>query len=905
MNQYPSYYKYWGKADREDSSKYHLLPYHCLDVAACAQVLLLKQTNLLEKIRYLSGLTDTQIINWLTFLYSIHDLGKFGEGFQGQKPELQKFLNGHISNIQQSIRHDTVGYELLRAYLAEWLNRSDLKEKGGSSLRLWISAIAGHHGRPPRNDSNAALLLRDNFPPEVIGAIKAFVFEIVSLFLPSGCPVPENEKGLTEKYKQVSWLVAGLAVVADWLGSNSLWFPFINTQINLSDYWNAIAIPQAEKAVVESGLAGVRASAFHSISDLFDYIARPTYLQSWAEKVPIVRKPQLFILEELTGSGKTEAAIVLASRLMEKGQGSGLYIALPTMATADGMFDRFRIKERYKRLFADGKASLVLAHSADRLRFALEEANRVDSGYGGSETETASRQCTAWLSDNRKKALLADFGVGTIDQAFLSILSAKHQSLRLFGLSSKVLIIDEVHACDGYMGELLRVLLHFHAAMGGSAILLSATLPKAQREAYITAFSSGINDCSPCVSEVAYPLASHFSANGLLEQPILARSEVSRIVKIHPVYDNTAIYDHILNSLNNGRCIVWIRNTVFDAVDAWQKLKNISQNHKAVLFHARFALVDRLRIGKEIENNFGNKSGKALRESRVVIATQVIEQSLDVDFDDMVTDLAPIDLMIQRAGRLQRHSRDASGDRITEKDERGGACLKVLMPESDKNLKANWYSEMFPKAQYVYPDHGKLWLTANWLVKNKQFKMPEQARDMVEYVYSGNFDTEVPPSLVNAMLNAEGIRLGGQSMADFNSLNFNTGYDPTGIKWKEEDNAPTRLGEKTVRVRLAKVTETGLLPWAETHTGMEWSLSELSVAYRLIKGEGKHWQAEVETVRKTMKDEGKYVVIIPLEKIKEGLWRGYAININDEEVNVFYSPVTGLQISMEEDYEFD
>lgn len=907
MTQYPSYFKYWGKADRDDPSKYHLLPYHCLDVAACAKVLLSKRTDLLVKIRCLSGLTDAQILNWLTFLYSIHDLGKFSEGFQGLIPELQKTINDHMSNIPQTIRHDSVGYELLRAYLADWLNRSDLKERGGSRLRLWISAVTGHHGRPPRNDVNSALLLRDNFPPLVLEDIKEFVIEISKLFLAEGCPIPINEKGLIEKYKQVSWLVAGLAVAADWLGSNTLWFPFVSLsgQMNLADYWNKIALPQAKKAVNESGLAGSQAATFHGVTGLFEYIRQPTHLQSWAEKVLVSEKPQLFILEELTGSGKTEAAIVLASRLMEKGHGGGVYIALPTMATADGMFDRLRINGRYKRLFQDEKISLSLAHSAERLRFALEEVNRLDAPYGVNETETASRQCTAWLSDSRKKALLADFGVGTIDQAFLSILSAKHQSLRLLGLSTKVLIIDEVHACDGYMGELLGVLLQFHAAMGGSAILLSATLPQSQREAYINAFAAGIKSNHIVTSKSAYPLASHFSSNGLIEQPISARCEVSRTVIVNPVFDETSVYKYIHNAVKHKRCIVWIRNTVSDAVDALKKWNSISKNNNTVLYHARFALVDRLRIGKDIESAFGNKSSSASREGRVVIATQVVEQSLDVDFDDMITDLAPIDLIIQRAGRLQRHTRDIKGNRITGKDKRGKACLNVFMPDPVKNAKASWYSQLFPKARYVYPDHGKLWLTANWLKEKKHFKMPEMARDMIEYVYSGNFDNKVPPNLTNSMLNAEGIRLGGQAMADFNSLNFDSGYDATGINWRDEDNAPTRLGEKTVTVRLAKITEEGLKPWAETHTGMEWALSELSVAYRLIKGEGKHWQAEIEAARKTMKDEGKFVVIIPLERINEGLWRGYAININDEEVFVFYSPVTGLQISMEEDYEFD
>ena len=903
------YFKYWGKADSNypGEHKWHPLVYHCLDVAACAQELLLKRADLLEKMTRLSGFTEDQIVNWLTFLYTIHDVGKFGDGFQGQQPELQKFLQDRTSNISQTVRHDTVGYELLRAHLCDWMGRSDLNQRGGSRVRLWVSAVAGHHGRPPRNDANSALLLRDHFPSAALEAVRTFVAETATLLIPEGCPIPQSGQGLTEKYKQVSWLVAGLAVAADWLGSNTLWFPFVSTsaQMNPANYWHTIALPRAKKAVVESGLTGAQPAAFKGISDLFDYIDQPTHLQSWASTVPLAAKPQLFILEELTGSGKTEAALALASRLMEAGQGSGVYIALPTMATADGMFDRLRTKERYKRIFAGDDASLVLAHSADRLKIALEEANRRDSVYGTGETETASRQCTAWLSDNRKKALLADFGVGTIDQALLAILSAKHQSLRLLGLSSKILIIDEVHACDAYMGELLRILLHFHAAMGGSAILLSATLPQNQRQGYISAFASGIDCHSPSPSETAYPLASQFSANGLIEQPVQARREVSRSVKFNPVYDEASAHEYIEEAVNRGQCVVWIRNTVFDAVAAWQKWKEDSPDSDAVLFHARFALVDRLSIGKSIENDFGDKSGNASRGGRVIFATQVVEQSLDVDFDDMVTDLAPIDLIIQRAGRLQRHIRDASGNRVRAKDERGGARLAVLMPEPVTNAKANWYSQLFPKAKYIYSDHGKLWLTAHWLNINKCFQMPEQARVMVEYVYAGMSEFDVPEGLSKSVQDADGARLGGQAMADFNSLNFDAGYDPSGINWKDDDNAPTRLGEKAVRVRLAKVTEESLRPWAETKTGMEWALSELTVPFRMIKGENQRWHTEIEASRKTMKDEGKYVVIIPLEEISAGRWMGYATNMRDEEVQICYSPIAGLHISKEDDDEFD
>jgi CRISPR-associated endonuclease/helicase Cas3 len=406
---------------------------------------------------------------------------------------------------------------------------------------------------------------------------------------------------------------------------------------------------------------------------------------------------------------------------MVAGQGQGIYLALPTMATADAMFDRVRQDNGWRRFFGDGEAQLALAHSADRLKLRLEEANRQDSGYGFSEEMSASRNCTAWLADSRKKALLADFGIGTLDQALLAVLPKRHQSLRLLGLVKKVLIVDEVHACDCYMGELLARLLRFHSALGGSVILLSATLPLSQRARYIRAFADGAELNAVRPAETAYPLASHFSSNGLVEQPLEARKESARHVEVQVLHEESKVQERLKNSLTQGRCVVWIRNSVADAVEAWKTWKAAYPDHPATLFHARFALVDRLRISKEqIETTFGPKSSSDTRRGKLVIATQVIEQSLDVDFDDMVTDLAPIDLVVQRAGRLQRHRRDTNGNRLEDSDTqdgRGGARLAALMPEPIENAGKRWMAEFLPKGGMVYPDHGKLWLTARCLLK--------------------------------------------------------------------------------------------------------------------------------------------------------------------------------------------
>lgn len=892
-------FRYWGKADSAYPGKqrWHPLVYHCLDVAACGLVLLEARPAWQATLVKLSVLPEEHLGDWIAFLLALHDTGKFGDGFQSRCPEWMEKLQGRKSNAPQDTRHDTLGYEVLMAHLPAWLGRTDMAQRGSSLLRPWLAAVTGHHGKPPRSDRGGALVLRNHFPPNVLADTKTYVNEMSSLLLANGCVLPSVEQCDGEAFKQASWPLAGLAVTADWLGSNTRWFRYREPDLSLAEYWGQVALPGARIAVRESGMGSPAIAPFAGIRNLFEL--EPTALQGWAETVPLADGPQIFVMEELTGSGKTEAALTLAARLTGAGHGQGVYVALPTMATADAMFDRVKKRDVWKRFFASGEPQLALAHSADWLKLRLEEINRRDAGYGRDEEPSASRNCTAWLSDSRKKALLADFGVGTIDQALLSILPVRHQSLRLLGLSTKVLIVDEIHACDSYTGELLERLLHFHAALGGSTILLSATLPQSQRARYLKAFASGAGYGNRKPESIAYPLATHLHASGLTEQPIKARPEVSRRVAVDTVHDEAAVVQRLSDTIGRGGCAVWIRNTVVDALDAWHKWNALHPDHSATLFHARFALADRLRIGEDVLKGFGPNSDPSTRAGRLVIATQVVEQSLDVDFDDMVTDLAPIDLIVQRAGRLQRHVRDAQGNRLHDPnshDGRGGARLAVLMPDLEGEMKKSWLANLLPRAARVYPDHGQLWLTARWLVDNGGFDLPNQARDMIETVYGETAFDAMPGPLRPVADNADGARRADRATARGTELVLEQGYDPTSLQWDDDADAPTRLGEKTVRIRLARLVADKLEPWAQKDPRIDWALSELTVPCRLIAKESERHAGIIESAKAGMADEGRYCLVVPLSEADGGNWRGFARNLSGDEITLAYSPVTGLSI---------
>ena len=231
--------------------------------------------------------------------------------------------------------------------------------------------------------------------------------------------------------------------------------------------------------------------------------------------------------------------MALARRLLAKGRARGVHVALPTMATANAMFGR--LSASYRRLFAPGTdPSVVLVHGRRDLcegfrslsRF-LAYDDRCDETSDDPSETTASAFCSDWIARSNKQAFLAQMGAGTIDQALLAILPARHQVLRLWGLADKVLVIDEAHAYDAYMDKELETLLCFHAALGGSAIILSATLPGLKRHALIDAFRKGLGIEEPWNSSIsAYPLVTIAAAQSVDEYPTCLRESLTREVAV-------------------------------------------------------------------------------------------------------------------------------------------------------------------------------------------------------------------------------------------------------------------------------------------------------------------------------------------------------------------------------------
>ncbi|MBW1672903.1 MAG: CRISPR-associated helicase Cas3', partial [Deltaproteobacteria bacterium] len=469
----------------------------------------------------------------------------------------------------------------------------------------------------------------------------------------------------------------------------------------------------------------------------------------------------------------------------------------------------------------------------------------------------------------------------------LAILAVRHQSLRLLGLARKLLLVDEVHACDAYVHRLLCTILQFHAAHGNSAILLSATLPQAMRAELIRAFSEGAGTTTLGIKNNAYPLLTHFSTEDIRELPVEARTSISGPVDIQPLHSANEVHQILREALEAGGCACWVRNTVLDALEAYREWVGILGEDQVMLFHARYTLADRLKIERDVIRYFGPNSKEEDRRGRLLIATQVVEQSLDLDFDFMVSDLAPIDLLIQRAGRLHRHARG----------QRNLAILGVYMPEPMEDAGKEWFKAMFPKAAWVYKHHGQLWLTATWLCERKGFSMPDDAREMIERVYGDESQKAIPKDLILAEDQTMGQDMADRSLASLNSLKLDDGYRSTMTNWQDDAFAPTRLGEPTVTVRLARLNGKQLVPWFSENTGHDWELSQLSIRESQIARENPNYLPEfVAAAREVMPDEGRYCVVIPMKEDGD-TWRGQALNSQDQTVDVIYNSLMGLEVS--------
>jgi len=721
-----------GKAkwiyQQDNYAAYHLLPYHCLDVVAVADAWWEASQSLRQQFTKTMRADNTQQAKaWMMFFVALHDLGKLDIRFQMKAKDtaiqLQPDIPENIRQPSTDYYHGEAGYAWF-LYESETYGFNFLVE---DQANAWMTQVAGHHGIIPisRQDKqhisgvSPLLIARDR------QARIDWINDLKELFSVDLNAVPDN----------IPLLLAGFCSVCDWIGSSVEYFNYeTKPDIALKKYFDSRA-DNAKQALQAFGILS-QLKANKTLETLFPLYApdgsiyQPRGLQTLTGKLSL--QQNLTLIEAPTGSGKTETALVYAANLLHKGLADSIIFALPTQATANAMLDR--LEAMAGNLFVEC-ANVVLAHGKSSLKLEkiLETNKQTAQGQ-----EEATQQAVKWLTASKKRAFLGQIGVCTIDQVLLSVLPVKHKFVRSFGIQKSVLIVDEVHAYDSYMYGLLEAVLKQQYQAGGSALLLSATLPQQQREALARSWQTEIE-----MTET-YPLITQIYADKTSQSfQILDVQQLPESREVH--LETWALADlqftddslaKIITAAKQGAKVAVICNLVADAQDLAQRLKGLT-DVEVDLFHSRFRFVDRQQKEETVKALYGKDNSKRAVGGRILVATQVVEQSLDLDFDWMVTQLCPVDLLFQRLGRLHRHQRDESERPINFRELR---CV-VIMPEHEGG---------YGYSGKVYKNVRVLWRTQQLVSKNASVVFPEAYRDWIEQVYQDEAWQDESPTMTAA-----------------------------------------------------------------------------------------------------------------------------------------------------------
>lgn len=723
-------------ADDFASPSWHPFAYHSLDVAAVATTFWRASPRIPRAFASAFEIAPDELDRlcaWILFFITLHDIGKLHTLFQIKSLEASALAWPELDPREVMTRkahgydHGVEGFRLVKQDLPLWhAQEGSAAKRWWRRWRPWIAAVTGHHGDipgeneespPPRGYAEAHLIEQDT------EARRSWVAQAEQLFLsPAGLALSDlpPECGVAAAH-----LLAGFCSVCDWIGSNAEHFHYTEPTIGEAAYFKrCVEQITAGQLFRDLGMV-VSAKSYQGLDALLRPGEQPRGIQVVVDTLPLA--PGLTLIEAPTGVGKTEAALAYAWRLVEAGLAEGIVFALPTQATANAMLTRAADFGGH----AFGHANVVLAHGNRSLN---EEFRRlIDAGrrITAQGVEEAGRQCATWLASSRKRVFLGQIGVCTVDQVLLSVLPVRHRFVRGFGLARAVLIIDEVHAYDAYMNGLLTEVLRRQRASGGSAILLSATLPAAIRQDLLSAWEAPTDDRP---EQAPYPVLWCARNQGIIQQTVPDQHRPpQRLVsvetlKLPDVFPDETLIRRILDAADAGALIGVVMNTVDQAQRLYARLREATMR-PVDLFHARYRLQDRQTIERRVLSCYGRDAERS--GGRILVATQVIEQSLDLDFDWLITQLCPVDLLFQRVGRLHRHDRPRPVG--FEK-----AFCTVLCPEQ----------ENYAVHELIYNDARLLWRTERLLMEHGCIDFPSAYRVWIEQVYgSQEWDDEPTPVL--------------------------------------------------------------------------------------------------------------------------------------------------------------
>lgn len=580
------------------------------------------------------------------FLVAGHDIGKIGP-FQRLAPVLADELgSAALPGFPGSRRrHDRVSGYVLHQFVTEY---------GGSRhlAKALVATVCGHHSVPqsiPGSElRGAALAWQTSWWPHQ-KSLLARIAETFGVTSFDGVSTPGHGVTLT---------IAGLVNLSDWNASDAKRFPVTSGHRRPSSWL-------AEKAIVAEAWQPSPVASGSSFADTFGFQPRASQA-TLVDRLDDARLPALVLVEDRTGSGKTEAALWVVRRALERGA-RGMYVGLPTRATADQFHGR--AAAFLEALWPESHHHLRLLHGGSHLR---DAGDPEPSKLGEDPVDEELVIARMWF-DGPRRGLLSPYAVGTIDQALLAVLRARFYPVRLWGLAGKVVVVDEAHAYDTYTGGLLDSLLRWLGAMECTVVVLSATLPCRRRQQLTTAYRCGLAGGTSSVpagiasgQTVGYPRITIVDRRGQ-ETLAVVDDRSGRTVQLDHLLckeDDPALIEAAMTEVQGGGCVAVVASTVKLAQDRFTALRQALPDVPIMLLHGRIRPLERQPIERALAAQLGPRATGEDRPDRlVVVATQIIEQSLDLDFDAMITDLAPIDLLVQRAGRVHRHARDTRPER--------------------------------------------------------------------------------------------------------------------------------------------------------------------------------------------------------------------------------------------------
>ncbi|MER5982811.1 type I-E CRISPR-associated protein Cse1/CasA [Streptomyces sp. NPDC001787] len=680
----------WGKHDRK-TEQWLPLWRHMADSAAVAGKLwdawVPANVKALVAEVFPRGAADARQV--AVHLACVHDIGKATPAFACQVDGLADRMRQAGLDMpyekqfgvdRRMAPHGLAGQLLLQEWLGERFGWS------GRASGQFAVVAGGHHGTPPDHQQIHDLglhprLLRTRGDSEDVW--RSVQYELMDACARrAGVEDRFADWGSVRLPQPVQVVLTAIVIVSDWIASASELFPYepsswsplgaVGEDRRLGAAWAGLDLPGPWTAEQPDGTA---AELFRERFDLPDGAGvRP--VQEEAVRVARQMPPAgLLIIEAPMGEGKTEAAFAAAEILAARTGAGGCLVALPTRATGDAMFPR--LLSWLARLPADGPRSVVLAHAKAALNevwsgmtraghrtiaaVELDAPDAAVSRAGAADPSHPSElHAHQWLR-GRKKALLASFAVGTIDQVLFAGLKSRHLALRHLAVAGKVVVIDEVHAYDAYMNAYLDRVLEWLAAYRVPVVMLSATLPAKRRRELAAAYAgeeTGELADALNLPDDAYPLLTAAAPGGtvLTARPEAAAGRRTEVTLERLDDDPARLVERLADELRGGGCALVVRNTVDRVLEAAEHLRAHFGADAVTVAHSRFLAADRARKDTDLRERFG-PGGDRPAGPHIVVASQVVEQSLDIDFDLLVTDLAPVDLMLQRMGRLHRHPR--------------------------------------------------------------------------------------------------------------------------------------------------------------------------------------------------------------------------------------------------------